>query len=43
MYVPDNYDLYDAYEREQERTERIYRRLEIEEEASDMEMEVEEC
>lgn len=32
MYIPDNADLYNYYEREQARRERLYRRQEIEEE-----------
>lgn len=32
MYVPDNLDIYDYFEREQVRRERIRRRVEIEEE-----------
>lgn len=32
MYVPDNLDIYDAYEREQARQDRINRKLKIGEE-----------
>lgn len=32
MYVPDNLDLYDMYEREQARLKRINRKLKIKEE-----------
>jgi hypothetical protein len=32
MYIPDNLDIYDAYEREQARQDRINRKLKIEEE-----------
>lgn len=38
--IPDNYDMYVAYEREQERIERLNRKLEIEE---DKETDTEEC
>ena len=32
MYIPDNLDIYDAYEREQARQDRINRKSKIEEE-----------
>lgn len=35
MYIPDNYDLFEQYERDQERIERRHRRLEAEDEMAD--------
>lgn len=36
MYVPDNIDIYNYYEHEQARRERLQRRREIEEEKEEM-------
>lgn len=36
MYVPDNLDIYDYFESEQARRERLQRRREIEEEKEEM-------
>jgi hypothetical protein len=40
MYIPDNLDIYDYFESEQARRERLQRRREIEEEKEDEEWEM---